>query len=378
LDELSQAVQTAAKHASDVDREARFPVEAISELRSLNLMSAIAPKDLGGAELGATDMVRIAQRLARACAATALVWSMHQGQLASLCRFTGGVSRLDELARSAVSEQWLIASATSEAASGGNLRSSEAAIEDRALEPARVRLVKQATTVSYGAEADLILVTARRSPDAAPSDQILAAFLAEQAQLTQTSQWNPMGMRGTSSPGFRIEATIPRDQILPAAFGDIAAGVMIPVTQLLWAAVWTGLAAEALDRSVSMGRRRLAGGKGGQPTATLAEARWRLAGLEALLAETAAQTQQVLSGRARPTVGLTVRINSLKVAASETAMEIAFLALRSCGITGYMESGEFSVARIIRDLSSSLVMIGNDRLLATTAQMLVMERREPR
>jgi acyl-CoA dehydrogenase len=378
LDDLSQAIQTAAKHASDVDREARFPVEAISELRSLKFMSAIAPKDLGGAELGATDMVRIAQRLARACAATALVWSMHQGQLASLCRFTGSVSRLDELARSAVSEQWLIASATSEAASGGNLRSSEAAIEDRALEPARVRLVKQATTVSYGAEADLILVTARRSPDAAPSDQILAAFLAEQAQLTQTSQWNPMGMRGTSSPGFRIEGTIPRDQILPAAFGDIAAGVMIPVTQLLWAAVWTGLAAEALDRSVSMGRRRLAGGRGSQPTAALAEARWRLAGLEALLAETAAQTQQVLSGRAQPTVGLTVRINSLKVAASETAMEIAFLALRSCGITGYMESGSFSIARIIRDLTSSLVMISNDRLLDTTAQMLLMERRGAR
>ncbi|MET7737704.1 acyl-CoA dehydrogenase family protein [Streptomyces sp. NPDC005402] len=153
---------------------------------------------------------------------------------------------------------------------------------------------------------------------------------------------------------------------------------MIPLTHLLWAAVWTGLAAEALDRSVRMARRKLTAGTGGQPPAALAEARWRLAGPEALLAETATQTQQVLSGQARPTVGLTVRINSLKVAASETAMEIAFLALRGCGIAGYMESGPFSVARIIRDLSSSLVMIGNDWLLHTNSQMLLMERQEAR
>lgn len=323
-------------------------------------------------------MIRIAQGLARACAATALVWSMHQGQLASLCRFSGGVARLEEMARTAVSEQWLIASATSEAGSGGNLRSSEAALEDLSEEPARVRLVKHATTVSYGSEADLILVTARRSADGAPSDQVLAAVLPEQAQLEQTSEWNPMGMRGTSSPGFRIEAAIPRNQVLPVAFGDIAAGAMIPLTHLLWAAVWTGLAAEALDRSVRLTRRRLTGGTAGKSPAALAEARWRLAALEALLEETAAQTEKVLSGQVRPTVGLTVRINSLKVAASETAMEIALLALRTCGIAGYMESGSFSVARIIRDLSSSLVMIGNDRILNTTAQMLLMERQEAR
>ncbi|MET7737705.1 acyl-CoA dehydrogenase family protein [Streptomyces sp. NPDC005402] len=199
LNELRQAVQTAAKHAADVDRDARIPAQAISELRSLKSMSAIAPKALGGAGLGAAEMVHIARGLARGCASTALVWSMYQRQLASRCRFSGGVARLKELARTAVGEQWLIASATSEASTGGNLRSSEAAVADLPAEPDRVCLVKQATTVSYGAEADLILLTARRGADAAPGDQVLAAVLAEQAQLSQTSEWHPMGMRGRTA-----------------------------------------------------------------------------------------------------------------------------------------------------------------------------------
>lgn len=118
--------------------------------------------------------------------------------------------------------------------------------------------------------------------------------------------------------------------------------------------------------------------QGGRPPAAPAEARWRPAGLEALPAETAAHARQVRSGQTRPTVGLTVRINSLKAAASATAMEIAFLALRGCGIAGSMESGPYSVARIIRDLSSSPVRIGNDRLLHTNSQMLLMERQEAR
>jgi acyl-CoA dehydrogenase len=370
---LQEAVRIAAQHSSDVDAKARFPEEAVGAIRELGLMTAAAPVDVGGRGLRVRDMVSVARDLARGCAATAMIWSMHQGQLASLCRFAGDVDEVRELVRATLSEQWLIASATSEAGTGGNIRASNSV-----LEPVEgrgdLRLVKDASVVSYGAEADLFLITARPAGSPASAEPVLVAVRPDQAKIEQTSDWQPLGMRGTSSPGYRIDAVVPSWQVLAAPFGDISAGAMVPLTQTLWAATWLGLATEALSRAVRFTRKKVSGG--GRAQSTIAEARWRISSIEALVADMADRTQALFDGGRQPTVGLAVRSNSLKVAVSETAIEIAYLALRTCGMAGFSELGPFSVARIIRDLSSSIVMLGNDRLLDTTAQLMLVDRFE--
>ncbi|MGW5352160.1 acyl-CoA dehydrogenase family protein [Streptomyces sp. NPDC004031] len=383
--------EVAARHAAAVDEKARFPQEAVDRLRDCGLVSACAPRAAGGAGLDVRGLAVIARGLARACAATAMIWSMHQGQLASLWRYAGPGGFLHDLARQATKEQWLIASATSEAGIGGDLRRSGAALEPVTDSPLGLfRLSKEATTVSYGAHAEALFVTARRAPDAPASDQVLVAVPARQATLEKTGGWQPLGMRGTSSPGFRIAAQVGGQNVFPVPFADIAAGAMVPVTQVLWAATWAGLAAEALDRAVRMARRRAArsagaaGGAGAAGAAAahapsaLAEARWRLAGVDAMVDDMAGHAQRLLDGEAQASVGTAVRANSLKVGASESCLEIAHLALRACGMAGYSEQGPYSVARIIRDLSSSVVMIGNDRILENTARMMLVERRGDR
>ncbi|MGC5535276.1 acyl-CoA dehydrogenase family protein [Streptomyces sp. SR-10] len=373
---VDAVVHVAAFHAGDVDAGARLPVEAIEALREQNLLAAVAPRDLGGPGLSVQELVTVARRIAGGCGSTAMVWAMHQGQLACLCRHRGEAPALLELARTAVARQWLIASATSEPASGGDIRRSAAALVASSDGRGTATLAKDATTVSYGAAADLIQVTARRNPDAAANDQVLVAVLREQATLEQRSTWSPLGMRGTSSPGFRLTATVPEGQILGDPFAAIAGATMVPLTHTLWAAVWLGLAGEAVSRAVKVSRRRAAGNPGGDTgRSALGEARWRLASLEALLADMTVRTQELMDGGAQPTAGQRVRTNALKVAASETALEIAHLSLRVCGMAGYSEEGPFSVARIIRDLSSAPIMINNSQLLDTTAQLMLMERR---
>jgi acyl-CoA dehydrogenase len=71
--------------------------------------------------------------------------------------------------RQLVDRQWLIASATTELGVGGDLRSSICAVEATG---DRFRLVKKAPVISYGEQADQILVTSRRAPEAASSDQV--------------------------------------------------------------------------------------------------------------------------------------------------------------------------------------------------------------
>src|SRR6185437_10647051 len=74
------------------------------------------------------------------------------------------------------------------------------------------------------------------------------------------------------------------------------------------------------------------------------------------------------------TVGYAVRINNLKIAASEAAVEVCQAALRICGFMGYGNNGPYSVGRQLRDAYSAALMIANDRLLATNAALLMVHR----
>src|SRR6185369_4497718 len=98
-----------------------------------------------------------------------MIFAMHQIQVACILRhaarspwFAGHLRRL-------TAEQRLIASATSEMGTGGDIRRSIAALQT---DGAGARFEKKATTISYGAHADDLLTTVRRDPDAEPGDQI--------------------------------------------------------------------------------------------------------------------------------------------------------------------------------------------------------------
>ena len=110
-------------------------------------------------------------------------------------------------------------------------------------------LDKDATTGSYCAHADDILVTCRRDADAPRSDQVLVLVRREDATLKQTTTWDTLGMRGTCSPGFRLESSGPVEQIVPGSFADSSAQSMVPYSHILWAALWTGIAADAVGRA---------------------------------------------------------------------------------------------------------------------------------
>ena len=93
---------------------------------------------------------------------------------------------------------------------GGNLRNSICAIE---VKGNHCQLEKNATVISYGKHADAILITSRAHKDAPPTDQVMTVFLKDQYTLEQTHVWDTLGMRGTCSPGFRLESSGPAEQI---------------------------------------------------------------------------------------------------------------------------------------------------------------------
>jgi len=226
--------EVAARYAESVDRDARFPREAFDALKHAKLLGVMVPRAYGGDGASIADVVALCHALGQCCPSTAMIFAMHQIQVACVVRHGQDSTWHRSLLERLVGEQLLLASATTEAGVGGDVRSSVCAIERTG---ERFTLRKNASVISYGADADGILATARRVPDAPASDQSIVVVLKGDYTMERTSGWDTLGMRGTCSDGFVLRASGDVAQVLPMSYADISAQTMLPTTHLTWAGV---------------------------------------------------------------------------------------------------------------------------------------------
>jgi acyl-CoA dehydrogenase len=369
---IAAVAAAAATEAESVDRSARFPQKAIEAARAERLLGVQIPKAFGGDGASIFDITDMCYALGRACSSTAMIFAMHQTKVACLVRHGTGSAYHEALMRRVASEQMLLASSTTEGQNGGNIRFSSAAVERAGTE---ISLVRNATVISYGAQADGIVSIARRDNDAAGSDQVLLAITKDDYTLTKSVEWETLGMRGTCSAGFELKFKGSSDQIFPEGYDKIHAQTMTPVAHLCWSSAWAGIAAAAVERAQAF-IRKAARGAGGQmpPGAThFNAARMTLAKLRAVITanlDTYAANEH--DERALSSIDFQSSINLLKVEASELAVETVMSAMRACGLAGYRNDGDFSVGRLLRDVLSSPIMINNDRILANIATTSLM------
>ena len=363
---------TAADNAAEVDREARFPSEAFSAARGQGLLGITVPQELGGEGASVSDVVDVCYRLGRACSSTGMIFAMHHVKLACLVRHGRDSAWHNNLLRRVASEQLLLASSTTEGQGGGNIRSSAAPIEYNA---SRIALERQATVISYGAYADGIVTTARRSADAPASDQVLAVFLKGDYSLETIMPWDTLGMRGTCSSGFVLRASGESDQILPVSYDKIHVQTMVPTAHLMWASVWAGIAAGSIDCAQALIRSlaRKSGGELPSGAAHFVKGKSALGTLRSLIASSLREFEAISDDEAALTsFEFQTRIALTKVEASELAVSIVLGMLRACGLAGYRNDNQFGVGRYLRDILSSPLMISNERILSNVAATSLM------
>jgi acyl-CoA dehydrogenase len=364
----------AAEHAEQVDREAAFPQAALAALREHRLLGAMVPAEYGGDGASLDTVAATCRLLGAACASTGMVYAMHQIQVACLIEHGVGSPWHESLLERLAAEQLLLASATSEDAFGGALRSSGCAIR---LQGGNYHLSKVSPTISYGEQADVILATARRHADAPQSDQVLVCVLRQDRLLQALDAWDALGMRGTCSNGFRLEARGDQEQILPVPFGEIADATMTPVSHILWAALWTGIAGDAVQRAKAFFQGQVRARPDILPVSAA-----RLAEAVATVQLMEARLDMALTHQRRRDSALSVaalfalaaEMNGLKTSVATLALEAVRAALLICGMAGYKRDTPFSVGRHLRDLWSAPLMVNNDRILGNTASLLLAER----
>lgn len=371
----AEAAAVAGRHADSVDREARFPVEAFAALREARLLGLMVPRDFGGGGCGLADAAAVAHALAQKCPSSGLIYAMHQIQVACLVHHGQGSDWHRGFLERLAGEQLLLASATTEAGIGGDVRSSVCAVEDET--GGAFRLEKQATVISYGQEADAILVTARRTTDSPPSDQVIVPVLRGQMRLQEIGGWDTLGMRGTRSIGYRLVAEAVRAQILPLPYADISARTMLPVTHILWSSVWLGIATDAVARAAAFIRAEARKRPGTPPPGArrLAEATAGLQAMRGLVRGALAQFEAAADDPDRLTsLGFAVAMNTLKTEAADMVVRIVGQAMLAGGLAAYRNDSPYSLCRHLRDAHSAPLMINNDRILGNTANLLLAHR----
>jgi len=366
----------AAPLADAVDRDARFPHEAIAALREASLLSAFVPQEYGGAGCSIVDLSAICATLGQHCSATAMVFAMHQIQVACIVRHAKQSAFFRDYLHEMVAHQPLIASATSEVGIGGDVRSSSCAIVHTD-DGHGFTIVKQAPVISYGAHADDILVTARRTPSAAANDQVLALVRKDGFTLAPLNGWDTLGFRGTCSLGYTLTAGGTNEQILPAAYAEISAQTMLPVSHIVWTSLWLGIATAAVTRARTYIRSEARKNPSKAPAASvrLAEAVSTLQAMRASVNDAAHQYERVMHDpETMAGMGFAIQMNNLKLIASKQVIDTVSQAMLICGMAGYKQDSPYSLGRHLRDAYGAALMINNDRIYGANASMLLVHK----
>ena len=378
---VEDVAEIATRHAESVDREGRFPIEAVSALRSAQLLGVVLLTSPNAQENALKVASSACCTLGRACGATGLIYAMHLSQLACLESAALSSTWHSAFLRDARRQQYLIASVTSEAGVGGDIRTSSCALD---VTGDLFDLRKEAPTASYVTHADALVITARRNAAAVSSDQALVVVPRGSFEIEELRRWDTLGMRGTCSGGFSLHARGHVNQVCLESFSTIAEQVMVPVCHVLWGSVWLGIAAMSIDRARNSLAAKARGATienisvqttGGMLRLERAAADLRTMESRLLTAieDVSQQLVGATSGRS-PSIAARVSINALKVTLSELAVSIVLDCLKVCGSEGYRNDGPFSLTRQLRDVLSAPLMVNNDRVAASNSHLALIQK----
>lgn len=367
------ATEIAHKYAADVDRDARFPQEALAALKSLGALGAAVPEEFGGWGCSVVELTEMCVDLGRVCSATAMVFAMHQIQVISLAHHAHEKPNIADYLRRVATEQRLIASGTSEVGPSGDMRQSVCHVERIG---DKVRVQKHCTTMSYVQHADDILIQARRSSDSAPSDQMLVLGIEGTYSLQNLGSWDTLGMRGTCSPGGVLTIEGESWQAIDIQFGEVASVTMSPTSHILWGGLWLGIAksAEAVARSLIRAKARKNPGQTPPEALELSRLSGQVQLMESNVMCLALEFDQLWRNEKSKLAELSfgLRSNNLKLTTSEELPKIVGDALRISGIMAYKNDTEFSLGRQLRDSYSCALMVNNQRIHSSNAATLLV------
>ncbi|MCC6739526.1 MAG: acyl-CoA/acyl-ACP dehydrogenase [Planctomycetia bacterium] len=340
------AEKTIAPAAPAVDREARFPAGNIDALRSAGLLKLVSGKDAGGHGLGLRAAVSVAERIARECPSTAMIWIMHNCAAATIDKH--GTPEL----RKAVAEGGKLATlAFSESGSRSHFWIPVGPAEKSGTN-VKLNAAKQLIT-SAGA-CDLYVWSSK--PAAAQGLSSIWAVPVNAAGLSIPAKYEGMGLRGNASaPITAKDVTIPASNLLgeDGKGFDVMMGIVMPFFSIQNCAVSLGMMEGAFARTIA----HVNGSKfsyDGAAINSLPQVRGHVAKMRVKIDLLRGFLLDALDALEAGRADAMLRVLEAKVAGAETSLEVHDLAMRVCGGAAYRK--DVGVERFFRDSRAATVM----------------------
>ncbi|MBV9120508.1 MAG: acyl-CoA/acyl-ACP dehydrogenase [Chloroflexi bacterium] len=338
--------ETVAPGAVDVDLEGQFPRASIDALANAGLFGLISAAEVGGSGLGLRAAADVVERLARACASTAMVMCMHYAASAVIEAFGPRQVRIEIGAG-----RHLTTLAFSEAGSHGYFW---APMSTASSEGDRVTLNARKSWVTSAGEAQSYVWSSKPAAEEGLSTIWLVPSGTPGVRVS--GPFDGLGLRGNSSrPVEATDATIPAGNLLgtDGKGFDVMMGVVLPYFQIMSAAVSCGIMDAAVKSAgAHLGQVRyehMDQTAADQPVnrAHIARARVRADQARALLGA----TLDAAEANAPETM---LRVLECKAAAGEAATEVTDIAMRVSGGAAFRK--DVGVERNFRDARAATVM----------------------
>lgn len=329
-------------YAHQWDETMTFPAEAVKKLAALGFMGICIPKEYGGCGLDSLSYVLIIEELAKACASTAIIVSVHN----SVCAYP-----IYALGNEQQKRDYLIPLSRGEklgafALTEPNAGSDPASLETTAESSEQGYIINGTKTfITSGSNADIIIVMART--DRTKRSRGITAFIVEKSfgGIVVGQKEDKLGIRASDTCELIFKNCIVPDRNV---LGEPGSGLGAALDTLTFGRVGVGaqalgVAQCAFEESVRYSKQRK---QFGRPIADFQAIQWMLADMatEIEAARHLVYKAAWLKDHNRP---FAAEASMAKLYASETAMRCATKAVQIHGGYGCMK--DYRVERCFRD-----------------------------
>lgn len=355
-----------APAASKNDHEGRFPREIVDGLAKLGFLGMLVPEEYGGSGLGNFCLVLALEEVNRACASTGVTMSVHNSLTSSpIIKFGSEETKKKYLPRLAKGEL-LGAYALSEAGSGSDAASLQAA----AVKDGNEYVVTGTKSwITTGAEADVFVVMLRTDPN--ERSKGISAFVIDRDTpgFTIGKKEDKLGLRASSTVQLVFE-----DARVPAAnmLGTEGEGFKIAMQTLDGGRIGigtqaVGIAQASLDAAVAYANDREQFGK---KIGEFQAIQWKIADMATKIE--AARLMIYRAARMRDRGEPHSKESAMaKLFASEMANQCAREAVQIHGGAGYLK--DFDVERFYRDARITEIYEGTSEIQRIVISRFVMK-----
>jgi alkylation response protein AidB-like acyl-CoA dehydrogenase len=344
-----------AAAAAAVDRDGRFPEEAIGVLREHGLLALGIPEPKGGIGGGPVEYVSTVERIAGACASTAMVYVMH---ITATQTLIAGLEGRDGPPAAALAEiaagEHLTTLAYSEKGSRGHFwaQVSRAARDNGGV---TIDADKTYATSAGHARSYVTAVGAPGSED--PTTTELYLIPADAAGLDRPARFDGLGLRGNESGPLSLRGVrASDDQRLgePGSGFGLMMSATLPWFALGSAASSVGIAGAALDAAADHAGRVRLEHLGGTTLAEMPTVRAQLAAAKVRHLQARAHLLEVARQVEAQDPAAELGVLAVKAGAAEMALAVTEAAMRVGGGAAY--SRHLPIERHFRDARAASVM----------------------